>query len=174
MGAEHAIEEWRPVKGYEGYEVSSFGAVRSWKPLRNNAPIPNEPRKLRLQEDKDGYRKVVLYKDKRRKDFRVSALVCAAWHGERHSIMEVRHLDGNNQNDTPANLKWGTADENAKDRKRHGTQINGEMINTAKLTAEIVREIRRSSESVQVLAERFGVTIGAVHHARRKHTWKHI
>lgn len=168
------MEEWRKIEGFDGYEVSSLGAVRSWRPIRNKAPAPATPRLLRPQKDKDGYRKVVLFKDNKRHYLRVAALVCTAWHGERESGLEVRHLDGTKDNDTPNNLKWGTQAENAKDRQRHNTQVKGSDVNTSKLTAKSVGEIRASTESVEALAKRYGVTIGAIYHVKQKRTWKHV
>ena len=174
MASTMAIEEWRKIEGFDGYEVSSLGAVRSWRPIRNKAPVPTTPRLLRQQKDKDGYRRVVLFKDNKRYDLRIASLVCTAWHGKRGSGLEVRHLDGTKDNDTPDNLKWGTTAENAKDRQRHNTQVKGSDVNTSKLAAENVVEIRASTENVKTLAKRYGVTIGAIYHVKQKLTWKHI
>lgn len=48
-------------------------------------------------------------------------MVCEAFHGLRPEGMEVRHLDGNSQNDAASNLAWGTRSENIRDAVRHGT-----------------------------------------------------
>lgn len=50
----------------------------------------------------------------------VHRLVCLAWHGlPSHPSLEVRHLDGDRLNNVPGNLAWGTARDNARDKKRH-------------------------------------------------------
>ncbi len=58
--------------------------------------------------------------ERRFADVYVHRLVCEAWHGpppNEESI--VLHLDGDPQNNTPQNLRWGTQQENAEDRERH-------------------------------------------------------
>lgn len=53
----------------------------------------------------------------------VHKLVCTAFHEEKPSCeYEVRHLDGNKENNNAYNLCWGTKKENAHDRKIHGTE----------------------------------------------------
>lgn len=169
------MEEWRPIKGEPGYEVSSFGRVRSWKPLRNFAPAPSEPRVLKSGTDKDGYQRVCLYQHGvSRNEFRVCALVYEAWHGPRPSGAVVRHLDGVNTNDHRDNLAWGTPKQNSMDSQKHGTWVHGPRVNTAKLTEADVREILASDLGHSELARRYGVTPGAIWHIRDNRTWKHV
>lgn len=51
---------------------------------------------------------------------------------------------------------------------------HGEQHHRAKLTDEIVREIRASRETSVALAERYGVTREAVSAVRIGRTWKHV
>ena len=59
-----------------------------------------------------------------------------------------------------------------------GTRAKGEKVNTAKLDADKVREIRRlyaqGGHSYRSLGRQFGVTRGAIHQAVKRETWKHI
>lgn len=116
-------EEWRPIPGWEGfYEVSSEGRVRSVE-----RTVPNRPgvfmtlsaRVLRLGENR-GYPVAWLTRGNQRREFRVSTLVCEAWHGPRPEGMVCRHLDDVKTNNTPQNLRWGTASENTYDKVRNG------------------------------------------------------
>lgn len=82
---------------------------------------------------------------------------------------ECRHLDGNPRNNKIGNLAWGTAQENADDRKRHGTSGYGENSASAKLSNESALEIRTLYSTgnflMRELADRFAVsmdTIGGV------------
>jgi hypothetical protein len=65
----------------------------------------------------------------------VHRLICMAFHGVPTSeTMQVRHLDGNPENNMAANLRWGTQEENWQDRKAHGRGCEGENHHASKLT----------------------------------------
>lgn len=89
----------------------------------------------------------------------------------------VRHRCDNPPCCNPDHLEIGTTADNARDRVERGRQTKGEDVNTAKLTQEKVREIRRraaAGESQKVLALEFGVRNTAVHKIVHRHTWKHV
>lgn len=65
------------------------------------------------------------------------------------------------------------ADMHAKGRARK-RGLKGEAHNLAKLTADIVRQIRASPLTDRELAEAYGVTRATVFDVRRGKTWKHI
>lgn len=73
----------------------------------------------------------------------VHRLVCMAFHGMPPSpSYQVRHLDGNRQNNVPSNLRWGTQVENWADRRVHGTATIGEKHWASKLSDEERGHIR--------------------------------
>lgn len=78
---------------------------------------------------------ITLSHKKNRMTKSVHRLVCMAFHGmPEPSTLQVRHLDGNPENNRPDNLKWGTQQDNWLDRKAHGNGIEGEKHWNAKLT----------------------------------------
>lgn len=101
-------EEWRPIPGSPGYEVSSLGRVRS--PWRVLSPWVG---------NKVGHLKVTLGGGRR---MWVHRAVCLAFYGPCPDGLEVRHLDGIASNNVVTNLKYGTHSENMHDRVRHGRQ----------------------------------------------------
>ena len=118
--------EWRPVLGYEGfYEVSSDGQVRSVTrqvPYGRHGCTIYKGRPLKTFSSKNGYKCVKLALRCNTKTAYVHELVLRAFVGPRPVIeerSEIRHLDGNKNNNSLANLKYGTIKENAEDRKRH-------------------------------------------------------
>jgi hypothetical protein len=50
----------------------------------------------------------------------VHRVVAEAFHGPLPPEMQVRHLDGNRENNAPSNLAYGTRSENMQDQVRHG------------------------------------------------------
>lgn len=99
-----------------GYEITRDGRVFSMTGWRGLAR-----REMRQSNDENGYRIVRLTVNGRRRKYRVHQLVAWAFVGPRPSdVHEVRHLDGNPNNNNAANLAWGTRSENARDRTNHG------------------------------------------------------
>ena len=104
------------------YEVTRDGRVFSlttnWRGYgrRELAQHPND----------DGYPSVRLLVDGKRKRIAVHVLVARNHLPPKPSAAhEVRHLDGNKENNHATNLAWGTRKENAQDRERHGRTSRG-------------------------------------------------
>ena len=90
---------------------------------------------LKGHPNKKGYHSVSLCHENTKVTKSVHRLVCMAFHGmPQVKTMQVRHLDGNPQNNVPSNLKWGTQGENWMDREAHGRGIKGERHHASKLT----------------------------------------
>lgn len=161
-------EEWRPIPGHPGYEVSNLGQVRSYRTLQGH-PC-NEPRIMKLMIVQ-GYWHIKLG---RSFQSAVHRLVALAFLGPRPRDMECRHLDGNRLNPELSNLAYGTREQNYHDRHRHGTDNSGERHGNSKLTNEQVDLIRNSQESSERLAQELGVTVGTVSKVRFGRAWRHL
>jgi hypothetical protein len=79
----------------------------------------------------------------------------------------------------PAHLRWGTQKENLRQaiqsgRAPHTGRVAGVKNGNAVLTDEIVAQIRNSSESNRILANRFGVGLSTISGVRVGRSWKHI
>lgn len=113
-----AAERWRtvPVEGFEDYEVSDLGRVRSWKKWRGKRGHLITP----WANVKKGYLTVSLGRGEHKAVLCVHRLVMLAFVGPRPPEMQVRHLDGVKSNNTLGNLTYGTAAENAHDKAVHG------------------------------------------------------
>lgn len=164
---------WKTIPDFSDYEVSSVGEVRSWKPLRNFAPLPKEPRLLSQKTDKYGYKAVRLFNDVGSKYVCVHRLVAGAFYGIEPAGLVVRHLDGNKWNNSVENLRWGTPKENSADSLKHGTRRFGEKINTAKLTEKEVMAIRGPAvgDNYSSLARRYKVTPSTIRNIILGKTW---
>ena len=110
-------EQWKPIPGFDGYEVSSLGRVLS--------TVRRIPRILSQKEQTPGgYPQVALQApDGRRVTRLVHRLVAEAFHGPCPQGQEVLHIDGNRQNPHADNLRWGTRADNMQDQVRHGVHV---------------------------------------------------
>ena len=94
-------ERWKDVPGWPGYQASDRGQVRSARQVLTPTP------------DRNGYRRVTLYRPGGRKRFSVGQLVMLAWAGP----PEVLHGPGGNQDDSLSNLRYGSRLENERDKR---------------------------------------------------------
>lgn len=104
-------EKWKDIEGYEGlYQISNLGRVKSLpKPCRNNSISKEKILKPRINDN--GYCVVDLYKNKKRKVFRIHKLVMHTFIGKNESL-DINHIDGNKTNNKLSNLEYCTRQEN--------------------------------------------------------------
>lgn len=167
-------EEWRPVVGWENiYSVSNHGRVRRDRDgIGTHAGRILSPILLR-----NGRLNAHLRDRQRCKPSLIHRLVLAAFVGPCPAGYQCRHLDGDPANNHVSNLRWGTAQENADDRARHGTTPRGERQGLAKLNDAAVREIRtrrRDGMTLIEIAKLADVSINAVWLVLKGKTWKHV
>lgn len=114
---DESSEEWMKIEGYEDYEISNMGRVRTKK------------RKGVGYNDFFSYKKgtvnnkglvVSLSKNSKSRAFTIHRLVLNAFSGLKADGQECRHLNGNFLDNRLENLVWGSAKENREDGKRLG------------------------------------------------------
>jgi len=93
----------------------------------------------------------------------------------RRSYLPVLHSCNNPLCVRPDHLRFGTPKENTRDRVAAGTHQLGTRNNSAKLTREIVEDIRASkgTESLQALAYKYGVTKQSIWAVVHNKSWNH-
>jgi hypothetical protein len=120
-----AVEQWLPVPGYEGlYDVSDQGRVRSHR--RKGAPG-----RIRKPQTRGTYLSLMLYREDQPKEWRIQALVAAAFLGPRPDGLLICHRDGDPHNNRPTNLYYGTWSDNNFDTVRHGRHVNARKTHCA-------------------------------------------
>lgn len=171
---------------YPGYSVTKDGRVFSHR-TRRGIPgqrggsvlvIDPEYHKEKAQSpNQKGYMRVNLVIEGKNRPVGVHELVLDAFHGPRPEGMVGRHLDGDQTNNTPDNLAWGTHFDNAQDRQAHGRYSFGGAHHNAKLSDEQVAQIKRlraDGMKVKDLAARYGVGISTVEDIIYRRSRAHI
>ena len=116
-------EDWRDIKGYEGYyQVSNHGRVKSISRLVNSFPnkrtVPE--RILKQQVLRSGYMSVGLWKDFHFFRLSVHRLVALAFIPNPYNLPQVNHRDGIKTNNNANNLEWCSRSENMKHAYEYG------------------------------------------------------
>jgi len=176
------MEEWRKVPGFAGYEVSSYGGVRTYRPANGKGSLQPEPRTInpRSIAGKPYLRVKLTNAQGHQVDRKVHALVLLAFVGPRPTKQhKTRHLDGDHVNNRLDNLMWRTPQENADDRIAHGTQLRGACIAKAVLTEKQVQEIKQEIPNwkrglTSEFSHKFGVARSTISSVRNGQTWGHI
>lgn len=116
---------WRAIPGYDGYEASTDGQIRSIDrivPTWGNHTRFARGRILSPYVTKgNGYLSLCMG---RGRAATVHSLIAATYLGPRPEGMQVCHNDGDMYNNTPGNLRYDSASENGYDQVEHGRHFN--------------------------------------------------
>lgn len=170
-------ERWLPVPGWDLYEVSDLGRVRSLHGGKGSGKRGGLLKPSRA--GRNIHLRVALYSDDGTKKVRlVHQLVMEAFIGPRPPGMIVCHGPGGPLDNRLVNLSHGTHSKNSgEDRLRDGTLIRGEEAKNALLTEEIVLDCRRryaAGETATALAAEFGVNAGTMGEAVTGGSWAYL
>ena len=126
------MEEWRDIEEFPGYQVSSEGYVRSyWNKVKKKGcwggyerVLGNEPKELKMSDDGNGYMKVFLQNNDKRRCVKVHRLVAEAFiPRDDDSCDTVDHIisgpEGKIDNSV-RNLRWMSRRENIQKAYRDG------------------------------------------------------
>jgi len=98
------------LKFNSSYEVSNMGEVRSVDRcvIRRDtlAPVIFKGKTLKLGRHRDGYLKLSLSEQNRKKMYFVHRLVALTFIPNPDNLPQVNHIDGNKSNNVVSNLEW--------------------------------------------------------------------
>lgn len=152
------MEEWRPIKDYEGlYEVSNMGRVRSLDREIincNGKKIHLKGKILKLQLNNSGYLFVGLNKYNK-KHFYVHILVAKSFIPNLENKQFIDHINTNKTDNRAENLRWVTREENMNNplTKKKMSEINSGENNPMygkKISEETKKKISESLEGHEV------------------------
>lgn len=169
-------EIWRKIPGYEKYEASNLGRIRS-----SFFAHVNGPRVLRPCKDRAGYLLVALWRNNSQKTQKVHRLVALAFKKIKKldTKLYVNHIDGVKDNNRVTNLEAATPLENS----RHAIEIGlvdkkGSKHPNAKLVEKevlsIYKLLKETSFTHKKIGEMFGVSRATVSDLSRGKRWGHF
>lgn len=120
-------ETWKPIPGYETYEASDQGRIRSTDRLITDEL--GRERNLKGQVIKPwkinkGHLTVAISNKQGQKRFLVHRLVMAAFNGSIDDPRSVLHWNDNPEDNRLSNLRYGNQSENMTDSVRNGHNVN--------------------------------------------------
>jgi len=104
VGTDKTIENWTPINGFDNYEISSHGRVKS--------TYFGKEKILKTALDSAGYEFVYICKKGVKKFFRIHRLVAIHFIPNHQNKLEVNHLNGIRNDNKISNLEWVTRSEN--------------------------------------------------------------
>ena len=141
------MEEWRAIAGFDGYEVSNLGRVRSWRPKNGIGGFVATPRVLSPETNKHGYKRIGLriLGERKKRGQLIHQLVLEAFVCPKPAGLVCCHGDGDRTNNAVGNLRWDTPAANAQDSIRHGTTARGDRNGSRLHPERLVRGDRHHS-----------------------------
>lgn len=140
------MEQWKAIVGYEGiYEISDIGRVKS---LKYGKEKILKPGKL-----KNGYLHVILYKEGKKKIFKIHRLVAEAFIPNPLGLETVNHMDEVKTNNVASNLEWMSIKDNNNygSRTKRAAEANAKSVEMLdKSTGELLATYHSLKEAWRV------------------------
>ena len=161
----------KQIKGFSAYSITTSGKV--WTNKYKKWLSPGKVNR--------GYLQVVLYKNNKRFQRKISRLMLETFVGPCPKNKECCHNNGVKDDNRLENLRWDTHSNNVKDAIYHGTHIcirRGEESSYHKLTERDVRMViymwRTKLFTQQEIAETYNVSQQGISNILNRKNWKHL
>ena len=171
-------EEWRPVKGFPRYEVSSLGRVRAVRYLDGKGHT-RKTRNIAPQRSPKGHWTVALVRGSGNKQVKLALgrVVLEAFGFESRPDEIVLHGPLGRDVNTLDNLSFGThAQNNGPDRARDGTRLAGCEHPRTHLSESDIRHIRglRGTIPQSEIGQRYGIDQTTVSNIQLRKSFREV
>jgi hypothetical protein len=175
------MEIWKDIEGYEGlYQVSNLGRVISLERKEKSGKLfrKRNQKILKLESDKRGYQRILLYKNNVTKKYLVHRLVCLSFLKNHENKKQINHINGVKYDNRLENLEWCNQSENQIHAYKKGLQkpIIGEDCVYSKINECIAIKIKYSYKDLYLkdIAKKYNIALSTICDIRKGRTWKHI
>lgn len=158
-------EQWKPIKDFEGYEVSNLGRVKSL-----NYNHTGKEKLLSPGKSSDGYFFVGLYKNGIKKSVRINRLVWQTFVGEIPEGLQVNHIDEDKENNRVENLNLMTSKENnnwATANARRAAALRGKKQSPEAVTKRVAA-LSKAVEAIDKVTGKIIFTFPSINEAQRQ------
>lgn len=167
-------EIWKVIEGFEDYEISNTGKVKSHKHGREKI--------LKERISHDGYVWYNLCKNGKQHTKRANRLVADAFIPNPENKPTVNHIDGNKLNNSSDNLEWATREEQMQHAYANGLKkpVRGHLQGNHVLSEDEVREIRAIYKGhdkefgMKPLAKKYNVSPSVIDKVVGKRSYKNV
>lgn len=169
-------EQWRPIEGFIGYEVSNYGSVRSVDRTCGDRYGVVKGKVLKQTINKRGYPEVRLFSKSKSTLKVVHRLVAKAFIENKQNSPQVNHINGIKTDNSVKNLEWVTNSENQKHafktglKKTYGENNPRATISDAEVTK--LKELYNYGMSVREAAICLNTTLSIARAIIYKSSWK--
>lgn len=158
-------EVWKDIDGFDGYLISNYGRVKSFK----------YKVKILKPQLSTGYLRVNLWIVGKQKHFSVHVLVAQTFIPNPEDKPQINHKDGCKLNNHVSNLEWATASENCQHAYDKGLAKSGTRSHNAKIKDDAdILYIRDNPDNLtqEKLIKKFGVNRAVINTIQRGKTYK--
>lgn len=173
-----SAEEWRPIPGFElSYEASTQGRIRGISRTRlcSNGRTFRVPGKvIKPWRLPTGYLCVVIGHSGKTWKTRVHRIIATTFIGQIPEGLEVNHIDGDKENNSPDNLEICSRSHNLLHSRRILGHDSGDNHHARVLNSRMAKDIfsrYRSGERPCDLAREYGVRYMLVYNVCRGWGW---
>lgn len=162
-------QKWVNISGFKNYQISNYGYVKSF--------AHTKPRILKPSVHKDGHISYTICKNNINYRKQTHRLVLECFEHSCPNGLQCCHNDGDPKNNFIENLRWGTVKENAFDRKKHGTNVQGEKQWNSTIKSKdipVIFNMRKKGITYKEIGEAFGVGKTAIWSIIKRKSWKHL
>lgn len=169
-------EIWKAVVGFNNYEVSNVGNVRSIERVEDfrggkrkrkgsilSKRVILKYYSVNLKEKSSGVKSFTAL---------VHRLVAMAFIPNNENKPCVNHIDANSLNNNVDNLEWCTQKENIHHAMKFDNWTRGENHGMAKLKQDDIKFIRDQEKSFLWLAKKFNVSYTTIKSIRTNKIWR--